>query len=230
MILKLAQKETSVIEAVDNYLLNSIKEQKHRTYLGGSVIGKECDRELWYNFHEPVKNDNPRVQRIFDFGHLLESYVIALLKHSGFQVYHDDGSGQYGFTDEEVGGNVDGIIMLNDEPHLLEIKSASDKRFNEMVKLGVRQSDPVYYTQMQTYMHYMELEKGLFLAINKNDCTLHTEIVEYSRMEAEYAIKRGKEIVRSKDPPERKYKSKAFYRCKFCNFRDRCWNGSNEES
>jgi CRISPR/Cas system-associated exonuclease Cas4 (RecB family) len=223
MILKLAQKNFDVLESVDNYLSTRMKESKPRTYLGGSVIGKECDRQLWYDFHAPILNDNPRVQRIFDFGHLLESYVIALLKHSGYKVFHDDGDAQFGFTDEEVAGNIDGVIVLDDHPHLLEIKSASDKRFKEMVKVGVRQSDPVYYTQMQTYMHYMELDKGLFVAINKNDCALHTEVIDYNKMEATYAIKRGKEIVRSKEEPERKYKSKAFFKCTYCNYKERCW-------
>jgi len=223
MILKLAKKHDELLLNIDNYLQESIKQKQQRNYMGGSILGKECDRQLWYEYHQPIANDNPRVERIFHLGHLLESYVISLLKYSGYTVHHDDGSGQYGFVDEEIAGHVDGVIIIDGDPHLLEIKSASDKRFAEMVKVGVRQSDPVYYTQMQVYMKYMELDKACFVVINKNDCSIHSEIVEYNAMEADYAVKRGKEIARAKEEPERKYKSKAFFKCKFCSYAEKCW-------
>lgn len=223
-MIKLANRADDIIKNIDNYLQESIKSQQQRTYMGASILGKDCDRQLWYEYHQPIANQNPRVERIFHLGHLLESYVISLLKHSGYTVHHDDGSGQYGFKDGDLAGHVDGVIMLNDEPHLLEIKSASDKRFAEMVKKGVRLSDPVYYTQMQVYMKYMELDKGCFVAINKNDCTLHIEIVSYDPIEAEHAVNRGKQLAQTKELPDRKYKSSAFLACKFCNHREKCWN------
>jgi CRISPR/Cas system-associated exonuclease Cas4 (RecB family) len=224
-MIKLANK-FDVLSAIDTYLQESIKHKQQRTYMGGSILGKECDRQLWYEYKEPIANNNPRVERIFHLGHLLESYVISLLKHSGYVVHHDDGSGQYGFKDEELAGHIDGVIELDGVPHLLEIKSASDKRFSEMVKKGVRLSDPVYFVQMQVYMKYMELDKALFVAINKNDCSIHSEVVEYDPMTAEHAVNRGKEIARMEDKPERKYKSPAFLGCKFCNYKDKCWNES----
>lgn len=230
--LKLAKKADDVVITIDKHLVDTIKQKTARTYLGGSVIGKECDRQLWYEYHQPILNQDPRIQRIFDMGHLLESYVIALLKHSGYQVHHVDGENdaQFGFTDGKIAGNIDGVIILNDHPHLLEIKSASEKRFNEMVKKGVAISDPVYFTQMQVYMKYMELDKALFVAINKNDCSIHIEVVEFDKMHADYMVNRGKEIVEMKSEPERKYKTKAFFKCQYCNYKEKCWDGSDKES
>lgn len=213
----------NVLDKIDSYLQESIKHKQQRDYMGASILGKECDRQLWYEYKEPIANQDARVERIFHFGHLLESYVISLLKNSGFVVHHDDGSGQYGFKDEEIAGHVDGVIIIEDEPHLLEIKSASDKRFAEMVKKGVKLSDPVYYTQMQVYMKYMELDKGLFVAINKNDCAIHSEVIEYDPIEAEASVDRGKSIARMTELPDRKYKSPAFLGCKFCNYKEKCW-------
>lgn len=224
MILKLAKKHDELLLNIDRYLQQSISEKQQRTYMGGSILGKECDRQLWYEYHQPIANDNPRVERIFHLGHLLESYVITLLKHSGYTVHHDDGSGQFGFKDEEIAGHIDGVIVIDGKPHLLEIKSASDKRFAEMVKKGVRLSDPVYFVQMQVYMKYMDLDKGLFVAINKNDCSIHSEVIEYDPITAEHAVNRGKEIARMEEKPERKYKSPAFLGCKFCNYKNRCWD------
>jgi len=224
--LKLANRSPDIELAIDNYLVQQIKQQTQRNYLGGSIIGKECDRQLWYEYHQSISNQDPRIQRIFHLGHLLESYVISLLKHSGYQVFHVDGDNdsQFGFKDGKIAGNIDGVIILNEVPHLLEIKSASDKRFNEMVKKGVYISDPVYYTQMQVYMRYMELDQALFVAINKNDCSLHFEVIKLDKMHADHMINRGKEIVEMKSEPERKYKTKAFYKCTYCAYKEKCWD------
>ena len=222
-MIKLKKPYDELVLNIDNYLKQKLEQNEPRRYLGGSVIGKECDRQLYYEYHQPILNKDPRIERIFNLGHLLESYVIALLKFSGYEVYHDDGTGQYGFKDGKIAGSIDGVIIINGEPHLLEIKSASDKRFNEMVKVGVEQSDPVYYVQQQVYMHYMDLKKSCFVAINKNDSSIHSEIIEYDRMCAEYYINRGKEIVEMKSEPERKYKSKAFWKCKLCQYRNICF-------
>jgi CRISPR/Cas system-associated exonuclease Cas4 (RecB family) len=222
-MIKLKSVVTDITESIDAYLIKETEKKSPRTYLGGSAIGKECDRQIWYEYYQPIKNDNPRVERIFLLGHLMESLVLAMLKHAGYTVYHETDDGhQFGGEDEEIGWHCDGVIMYHDTPHLLEIKSASDKRFNEMVKKGVRLSDPVYYTQMQVYMHYLELDKGLFVVMNKNNSELHMEVIEYNAIEAKYAINRGKEIVRN-EIPDRKYISKSFYKCAYCVYKEICW-------
>lgn len=221
----LSHKDNLVMERVNSSLLSLSKEQKDRSYMGCSGIGKECDRQLWYSYHEPKRTDDPRILRIFRLGHIIEKEVIDLLKLGGFTIYSsDDESSQYGGIDEEIGYNIDGVLMMDDVPYLLEIKSASDKRFNQMIKVGVKLSDPVYYVQMISYMKYMELDRGLFIAYNKNTSEMHVEIIVASNMEANYFINRGKEIARMDTEPERKYKTSAFFLCKMCEYREACWN------
>ena len=226
--LKLAKKHDELVLKIDQYLFETLRERASRKYLGASIIGKECDRQLWYEYHQPINNMNPRVERIFHLGHLIESYIITLLKYSGYKVYHDENNAQYGFADEEVGGHIDGVIIIDNVPHLLEIKSANDSRFKDMVKLGIKISDPVYYAQVQVYMKYMELEKACFVVLNKNTSDIHSEIIEYDPIEANYLVSRGKEIIRRKDLPDRKYSTKAFYKCSFCNYKEKCWDGTEQ--
>ena len=85
-VIKLKNTPTDVLDKVDAYLTTSMKTKSPRNYLGGSVIGKECDRQLYYEYHHPIPNQDPRIERIFHMGHLLESYVISLLQHSGYEV------------------------------------------------------------------------------------------------------------------------------------------------
>lgn len=214
---------------IDLAIMDLASKKPSRTYLGASSIGEECDRKLWYSYHQKKPINDPRVHRIMDVGHWVESYALAMLKAAGYEVFYEENGSQFGFTDEEVAGNADGVIMLNNVPHLLEIKSANDKRFQEMVRDGVERSNPIYFTQMQVYMKYLELDQALYFVVNKNNCDIHMEIVKYEKIKADYAINRGKEIVRSEKEPERKYQSKAFFKCKFCDYRQECWNNGTSE-
>jgi hypothetical protein len=216
---------------IDKAIMAIASNKTPREYLGASSIGAECDRQLWYSFHREKPLLDPRIYRIFDQGHLMESYCISMLKHAGYEVFHDDGGEQFGFKDEEVAGHIDAVIIIDNEPHLLEIKTANDKRFAEMKKFGVEKSDPVYFIQMQVYMKYMDLKKALFFVINKNTSEIYMEIVGYESIKATYYVNRGKEIIRGKEEEaERKYKSKAFFRCKFCDYKEECWAGYGEPS
>ena len=223
-MIKLPKRATEFLESIDNATKSRLLENKPRNYLGGSFIGKECERDLWYSYHTPKTISEPRVSMIMDMGHLLESYCISLIKNSGYEVYYEDENGkQFGFEDGIFKGNIDAVIIIDGTPCLLEVKSANEKRFNEMVKVGIYISDPVYYYQVQSYMHKMDLKKCLFFVINKNNCEIHAEFIEYNKMDAEYIINRGKEIVSGEIPP-RKYKTKAFFKCKFCSFNNECWD------
>lgn len=219
-------------QRIDNAIMAIADKKEKRSYLGASSLGKECDRELWYSFHINKGIDNPRVHRVMDYGHFSESYIVAMLRAAGYVVYDvDDDGKQYGFKDGIVAGNSDGVIMLNNEPYLFEAKSANDKRFKEMERLGVEKSNYVYYVQMQIYMKYLELENALYFAINKNDGSIYMEIVKYSPMIANHAVLRGKEVIsKEENEVERKYKSKAFFKCKYCSYQGECWNGESSNT
>lgn len=217
-------------QRIDETIMAIASKKASRDYLGASSIGEQCDRKLWYDFHQRKPIDDPRVHRIMDVGHWVESYALAMLKCAGYELYYEENGDQFGFVDEELAGHADGVIMLDGVPHLLEIKSANEKRFLEMVRDGVEKSNPIYFTQMQIYMHYLELEYALYFVVNKNDCRIHMEIVKYEKIKAVYAINRGKEIIRGKEEDQqRKYASKAFFKCKFCNHRQECWSSESSE-
>lgn len=216
-------------ERIDKAIMDIASKKTPRKYLGASSIGEACDRKLWYSFHSPEPIKDPRVHRIMDFGHFSESYVVSMLKHAGYILHIDEGNEQFGFEDEEVAGHIDGVIIVDEKPFLLEIKSANEKRFNEMVKSGVERSDPTYFVQMQVYMKYMDLTEALFFVINKNTCEIHMEVIKYEKIKADYAVNRGKEIIRGTEEQATKgFKSPAFYKCKWCDHKEKCWSGYEE--
>ena len=212
---------------LDDALVKRALSQKPRDYMGASGLGTECSRELWYSYHEPLPIDDPRLQRIFDLGNAIEDLVIQWLREAGFTVYTEDENGeQFGFIDEEVAGHIDGVILgipESTKPHLLEVKSANAKRFKQFIEKGYK-SDKKYWTQVHTYMKEMSLEKCLVVVVNKDNCDLYFERIDLDTKYADRQILRGKEIAKLKnDIPVRQYQSPTFYKCKWCNYRDKCW-------
>lgn len=216
----------AIAEMVDAAILK--KEEKKRDYLGTSTIGVECDRALWYSFHKPKDVDQAKVKRIFSVGHKLEDLMIEWLKMAGLTLYtHDSKGEQFGFVDGVVAGHCDGVVLgvpfAEKIPHLLEFKTANDFRWKAFVKDGFC-SDEKYKTQIHIYMHKLKLERCLAVILNKNTQEMHYEIIQSDDFHAISMISRGKEIVEMESEPARKYPSKSFFRCQYCNYKSECWS------
>ena len=215
-------------------LQKRIDSQKPRSYMGASGLGTSCDRQLWYSYHQPKNDYPPRVQMIFDLGNNIEDYVIWLLREAGFTIYEKDSSGeQFGFVDGFIAGHIDGVIVGLPEsakPHLLEVKSANDKRFKDFQKKGCKAVEPKYWGQCHTYMLKMKLEKSLFIVMNKNTCELYIERITLDENYANSLLLRGEELVaeESENNVKRRYKKSTSFGCKFCSWKEECWKDEQD--
>jgi hypothetical protein len=223
-----------ISHSVDIAISSKAKEKKPRTYMGGSILGEKCDRKLWYDYKMPHVLDDPRILRIMDLGNKIEDMVIDYLKQSGLTVYNVDENGkQFGFEDGAIAGNIDGVVVglqESDRPHLFECKSAKASRYKEFEKGDLKEVEPKYWAQIQVYMHYMGLERCLYVIYNKDTSEMSYRRYEYSKEEALEYIKRGKWIAGLEEhETERAYKSKAWKECKWCNYSERCWNQESSE-
>ncbi len=216
----------AIAEMVDAAILKDTK--SHRTYMGVSGIGTECDRQLWYSFHKPKAVDQAKVLRIFAVGHALEPLIVDWLRKSGLTVYTEKANGeQFGFEDEMIAGHIDGVVLgipfAEKIPHLLEIKTANNFRYKEFVKNGFC-SDEKYRTQIHIYMDKMKLTRCLAVIKNKDTQELYYEIIEVDNFHAVSMVARGKEIAVMDSEPARKYPSKSFFKCQYCNWKADCWS------
>lgn len=218
--------------------IESMTERKEapRGYLGASSLGKKCSRELWYSFRWAAKPQFPaRVLRLFDRGHKEEKRFEKLLERAGVRYWpNDPATGDQflvTFANKHVGGHTDGqgqgLPDLPDDVIFLgEFKTHNDKSFKDVVKNGVHQSKPVHYTQMQLYMNRLEIDWGLYGAVNKNDDDLHWELIERDPDHAEYHLQRADMIVAAYTPPERISQNAGWWECKFCDFHAICHLGN----
>jgi hypothetical protein len=218
-----------VHDRIDRALLKSHGEKKRREYLGASLLGEECTRRVYYEYYFPKPIDDARRLRIFQVGNLFEDYVIKLLKNAGIKVFtEDENEEQFGFIafDGKVAGHIDGVVKgipESTKPHLLEIKSANDASFKQFKKSGVKKQSDRYYGQVQIYMGEMNLEKCLFVIINKNTQELYFERIDYCIFEHKVCMNKAEEILNATEPPERAYNNSNFYRCNMCPYREECW-------
>jgi CRISPR/Cas system-associated exonuclease Cas4 (RecB family) len=214
--------------------------EAQRPYLGASAIGKPCLRQHWYSFRwsKPAEFSG-RLYRVFQSGHLQEPRVYADLRSIGCEVYDINPSTgkQFGWSEPSTGhhfrGNADGIVIglpqAPKAPHILEIKTASDKYFREMQKSGVKQAKPEHWAQMQSYMHWSLAEFGedgckraIYIVVNKDNDDIYTERLEYDAEAAQAIIDKALAIITAVEPPVGISTDPTWYECKFCDYHSIC--------
>jgi hypothetical protein len=228
----------STVTRIYDWYASEEKKSPPRPHLGASIIGRECERQIWYSFRWVQPSQfQPRILRLFKTGHLEETRLVGDLAAIGAQIQAFDlkTGRQFSFKDfgGHFSGSLDGICLgLIEAPktwHLTEFKTHNDNSFKKLVKAGVAEAKPEHYAQMQVYMgashaqsEYPILKRALYLAVNKNDDQIYAERIEYDesaylrfREKARRIIFANKPLVRISEKPD------AFC-CKFCDFQKMC--------
>lgn len=248
MLNNLEPTDRSLLSENLNALINASLEEENnkqapREYLGGSRVGVECSRALFYEYKnhtkDPDKNFTGKVIRRFRMGHMHEIETAAWLRSAGFTLLTEKADGsQFGFNigKGRIRGHIDGVLTAGPDigvPYniLWEHKIMKNSKFNECVKHGVQKANFVYFAQTQMYMAYMPpvlnfpVNHTLFTALNTDTSELYFELVAYNPQIAQNLSDRAARIVMSASASElpRITKDKNDYRCKFCSYYDTCW-------
>jgi hypothetical protein len=208
-----------------------------RNHLGASLIGNPCDRQLWLGHRWTQQNKfSGRMLRLFNFGHISESFFIAMLESIGIQVRQSDDATckQFNFNhaNHHFGGSSDGIaygVPMINEPVLLEFKTYSKKTFAKLLKDGVEKSKPVHATQMRVGLEKLGLNYALYMAICKDDSEIYIELLEANTYVAQHYLERAESIVWADKPPKRLHKNKEYFDCKYCSFSTLCHDGDESQ-
>lgn len=206
------------------------REDGFRPHLGGSLIGRPCERELWYVFHWCTKVDfEGRILRLFETGELEEARFTANLRAAGVEVHDVDQNGKQfriSALNGHFAGSLDGVgqgfIEAPKAWHVIEMKTHNDRSFKKLQKEGVRVAKPEHYAQMQVYMKHTELQRAYYLAKNKNTDELYGERIKYDDEAYDTLIKKAERIITSDKPPIRINKDPAHFECKWCDHAELC--------
>lgn len=225
------------VQAIYQYHQSRAK-QGHRPHLGGSLIGHECGRHLFYSFRWSLSKDfDGRMLRLFETGELAEDRFVTELRGIGATVWEfDPESGRQWRVSAHGGhfsGSLDGVavgIESSTKAHVLEFKTHNAKSFKELKSKGVEASKPQHYAQMQVYGYLMDIERALYLAVNKDTDELYSERVKISRTEGKRLVERAARIIFTDHPPGGISQDPSFYKCKFCDHHPICHGNKPPEA
>lgn len=135
------------------------------------------------------------------------------------------------------GGSLDGIVRLPerygiDEPVLAEFKTnGTGQAFTKLQECGMPVAKPQHYAQTSTYgsdpnygFRYV-----LYFNINKNDDTLHVELVKLDHKLGEQTRLKAERIIMSQEPPPRLSDNPTFRSCQYCAAKEICHKGAIPE-
>ncbi len=212
------------------------KEYQNRT-LAISLLGRPCERFLWYSYRQCVKPDfDGRMLRLFARGDIEEFRLSADLRNIGCEIHDiDDRTGKQ-FLVTAFGGHLKGYMdgcgkgfpEAQKAWHVLEYKTHNAKSFKKLVKEGLKKAKPEHYAQVMIEMHLTGIKRAMYLACNKDTDEIYPERIRYDATEAEALRDKADRIISASDPPARISERPDYYVCRFCDARELC-HGTNPD-
>ncbi len=217
-------------------------ESKTRGYIGASILGHACERRIWLDWNgvsapvsktpEEILKTGSREEK-FDRGRHEEERLIKALQGAGYLII--DRQGAFSVLDGNFQGHIDGIIIdEKGSKYILEIKSTQEKYFNALVRSGVKKTFATYYLQCQMYMHFFNIPKTLFLAVNKNNGEIYQVALEANEAVIEIGLKKINKIIsHGQDMPATLGDANDVppkMPCQYCDFVNFCYQQTANES
>jgi len=202
-------------ELIDQFYIDNQK-NREQTHFYITDAGK-CPRAIFFRFkNAPREAIEPRLMRIFEHGENIHRSIFNVLYRLRLGVTTEIPIP----SQEIISGRADAILCVNNENYVLDIKSMNSMIFR---KLTAPKEENVY--QIQLYLHYFNIKKGILLYIDKDQQEMKEFLVEYdealckSLLDKFYALKDqvDKNIVPAhlEDYPRN-------WQCRYCQFKDIC--------
>ena len=205
---------TAVSAAIDTALMARSRNERPRTYVSSSGLGRDCLRQIQYDFLVVPKDVGqefaPKTLRIFEAGHRGEDIVANWLRIAGFDLRTERTDGrQFGFAalGGRFKGHIDGCLVSGpvaiEYPALWETKALGASSWKDVIKRGVSIARPVYAAQLALYQAYLDLLKpALFTALNRDSMELHAELVPFDARLAQEMSDRAVTVVQASEARE----------------------------
>src|SRR5882757_8947316 len=132
---------------VGRRLVESVRPRDQVPTLRLSKMGPICEKQLWHSIHTPELEERPGPAALikFTYGHILETFVIAMAKAAGHEV-----------TGEQDAVYVDGITGHRDcviDGCIVDVKSTTSLSFAKFKDGTLAQSDSFgYLDQLDGYL------------------------------------------------------------------------------
>ena len=211
-------------EFIDKYYSDrqSDKEQNH-FYI--TDAGK-CPRAIFFKFKKaPRKEMEPRILRMFEHGDHIHQLIMKAL--FGSRKIHVVAAEINMPPQEIISGRADAIVSINNELYILDIKSINSMIFEKLQ--GPKKEN---INQIQLYLHFFQINKGILLYVSKDNQKLKEFIVSYDRNLCSELLSQLIELknkINSNIIPLVLSDYPGNWQCRYCQFKDICDLAGKEE-
>jgi CRISPR/Cas system-associated exonuclease Cas4 (RecB family) len=211
-------------EIIDKYYLDKQKDKEQKSFYI-SEAGK-CPRQIFFKFKNvPRKEMEANILRLFDHGdHMHKLIMKPLLSTRDIHVV----SSEVDIPPQElVRGRADAIVSDGKSLYVLDIKS-----MNSMIFRTLTEPKEENVSQIQLYLHYFEISKGILLYVSKDNLQLKEFIIDYNPIRAEELLNNLAFLRKQIDSdvvPARISDYPDDWQCKYCQFRGVCDSGAPDQ-
>jgi CRISPR/Cas system-associated exonuclease Cas4 (RecB family) len=211
-------------ELIDKFYLDRQKDkEQHHFYI--TDAGK-CGRNLFFKFKNvPREEMKANILRLFDHGdHIHQLIMRPLLSTKDVHVV----ASEVNIPPQEIiNGRADAIVSDGKDLYVLDIKSMNSMIFERLEEPKEENVD-----QVQLYLHYFRIPKGILLYVNKNTLELKEFVVSYNKSRALSLLDNLKDIKKKIDSdiiPPRLPDYPENWQCKYCQFQEICSKANGGE-
>ena len=209
-------------ELIDQFYLDK-HEDREQNHFYITDAGK-CARAVFFKFKNmPREKMEARMLRLFDHGDYIQMQILNTLFSLGIVRASEVQIPPQGL----VSGRADAIITLNNELYVVDFKSMNSMLFR---KLEAPKEENV--NQIQLYMHYFGIPKGILLYMSKDTSELKDFPIQYN-IDLVQGLLKGLENLDKKIKgdivPEQLPAYPHNWQCTYCQFKDLCVSAGKGE-
>ncbi len=159
-----------MIKELINEFYSAKGKNREKTAFYVSDAGR-CPRAIWFSLKKyPKKPTDPRFMRVFEHGNHTHMRIMSVLFSLGLV-----NAVEVTIPENEIiHGRADAVISIHGEPHVVEVKSVNSIKF----KKGEPDADHI--KQLQLYLHFFKIKKGILLYENKDTQELKEYVIDYN--------------------------------------------------
>lgn len=202
-------------DLLDKFYLDRERDrEQHHFYI--TDAGK-CSRAIFFKFKNvPREKMEARVLRMFDHGDYIQMQILNSLFSLGIVRASEIKIPPQSL----ISGRADAIITLDNELYVVDFKS-----MNSMIFKNLTEPKEDNVNQIQLYLHFFKIPKGILLYVNKDTLELKDFLVRYSPAKANKLLTGLSDLKKKIDTnimPSRLSGYPENWQCRFCQFKDIC--------
>lgn len=202
-------------ELIDQFYLENQK-NKEQLHFYITDAGK-CPRAVFFKFkNAPREPIDARLMRIFEHGENIHRNIFNILYRLRLGVVTEIPIP----SQEIISGRADAILCVGNENYVLDIKSMNSMIFR---KLAEPKEENVY--QIQLYLHFFNIKKGILLYIDKDQQEMKEFFVDYNETLCKELLDKFcalKDNIEKNILPARLADYPANWQCNYCAFKEVC--------